>query len=115
MERDRHSTCSLAESSAAWGLLMSDALQPSDGLALGAAGLSSKNLLRARAGSITNGPQAPNSVASKISESFGDTCRRTPKLRDRTRSTTCNSGHPEKQQTFDGEVFAAPVRCRKVV
>ena len=57
MERDRHSTVSLAESSAAWGLLTSVALQPSDGLALGAAGLSSKNLLRARAGSIcVNGP-----------------------------------------------------------
>ena len=67
MERDRHSTVSLAESSAAWGLLTSVALQPSDGLALGAAGLSSKNLLRARAGSIcVNGP----SVASKISESL---------------------------------------------
>ena len=58
MERDRHSTVSLAESSAAWGLLTSVALQPSDGLALGAAGLSSKNLLRARAGSIcVNGPR----------------------------------------------------------
>ena len=52
MERDRHSTCSLAESSAVWGLLMSIALQPSDGLAFGAAGLSSKNLDRARAGNI---------------------------------------------------------------
>ena len=59
MERDRHSTCSLAESSAAWGLLMSVALQPSDGLALGAAGLSSKNLLRARAGSICERTEAP--------------------------------------------------------
>ena len=53
MERDRHSTCSLAESSAVWGLLMSIALQPSDGLAFGAAGLSSKNLDRARAGNIS--------------------------------------------------------------
>ena len=64
MERDRHSTCSLAESSAVWGLLMSIALQPSDGLAFGAAGLSSKNLDRARAGNISDG-------ASNVQNVFG--------------------------------------------
>ena len=112
MERDRHSTVSLAESSAAWGLLTSVALQPSDGLALGAAGLSSKNLLRARAGSIcVNGPRRGVEDLRRFGWGARGTCKWATDAKQQISShTSC----PLRQNKYRGShKFTSPTEVRR--